>query len=63
MSTFAPDISHSLSLKDIFNNKIPAVADTDEGAMKSTEKRLISPELIAYPQVSDTCGEASTIMS
>ena len=32
MSTFAPDISSSL--KDIFNNKIPAVANTDEGDMQ-----------------------------
>ena len=48
MSTFAPDISHSLSLKDIFNNKIPAVADTEEGDVKATEKHLLSPELIAY---------------
>ena len=50
MSTFkfAPDISHSLSLKDIFNNKIPAVADTDEGDVKATEKHLVSPKLIAY---------------
>ena len=63
MSTFAPDISHSLSLKDIFNNKIPAVADTEEGDVKATGKHLVSPELIAYPQVSDNCGEASTIMS
>ena len=45
MSTFPPDISHSL--KDIFNNKIPAVANTDEGDVKATEKHLVSPELIA----------------
>ena len=44
MSTFAPYISHSL--KDIFNNKIPAVADTDEGDVKEMEKHLVSPELI-----------------
>ena len=48
MSAFAPNIIPSLSLKDIFNKKIPAVADTDEGDKKSTEKRLISPEVIAY---------------
>ena len=46
MSTFAPDISHCL--KDVFNNKIPAVADTDEIDVKATEKHLVSPELIAY---------------
>ena len=46
MSTFSPDISHSL--KDIFNNKIPAVANTGEGDVKATEKHLVSPELIAY---------------
>ena len=48
MSAFAPNIIPSLSLKDIFNKKIPAVADTPEGDMKPTEKRLISPEVIAY---------------
>ena len=41
MSTFAPDISHSL--QDIFNDKIPAVANTDEGDVKATEKHLVSP--------------------
>ena len=48
MSTFSPDISHSL--KDIFNNtdKIPAVANTDKGDVKATEEHLVSPELIAY---------------
>ena len=46
MSTFAPDISHSL--QDIFNDKIPAVANTDEGDVKAMEKHLVSPELIAY---------------
>ena len=46
MSTFFPNISHSL--KDIFNNKIPAVANTDEGDVKGTDKHLVSPELIAY---------------
>ena len=48
MSTFSPDISHSL--KDIFNNKIPAVANTGDsggGDVKATEKHLVSPELIA----------------
>ena len=44
MSTFSPDISHSL--KDIFNNKILAVANTDEGDVKATEKHLVSPKLI-----------------
>ena len=48
MSTFSPSISHSLN--DIFNNKIPlaAVANTDEGDVKATERHLVSPELIAY---------------
>ena len=46
MSTFAPYIGHSL--RDIFNNKIPAVANTDEGDMQAREKHLVSPELIAY---------------
>ena len=46
MSTLSPDISHSL--KNIFNNKIPAVANTDEGDVKAEEKHLISSELIAY---------------
>ena len=46
MATFAPYIS--LSLKDIFNNKIPAFADTDESDVKTTEKLLVSPEFIAY---------------
>ena len=46
MATFAPDISHSL--KDIFNNKIPAVSNTNEVDMKAAEKHLVNPELIAY---------------
>ena len=33
MSTFAPNISQSL--KDIYNNKIPAVAYTDKGDVKA----------------------------
>ena len=46
MSTFAPYIGHSL--RDIFNNKIPAVANTDKGDVKAMEKHLVSPGLIAY---------------
>ena len=46
MSTSAPDISHSL--KHILNNKIPAVANTDEADMKATDKHLVCPLLIAY---------------
>ena len=45
MSTFSPDISHSL--KDIFNNKIPAVANPGEVDVKAMDKYLVSPELIA----------------
>ena len=59
MSTYSPDISHSL--KDIFNNNIPAVANTDEGDVKATEKR--KPRAHCLPQVSDNCGEVSTIIS
>ena len=64
MSTFAPDISHSL--QDIFNDKIPAVANTDEGDVKATEKHLVrlsKPRAHFLPQVSDNFGEASTIIS
>ena len=45
MSTFAPNISHNI--KDIFNNKIPTVTNTDKGGKKAKERHLVSPELIA----------------
>ena len=44
MSTFAPD-----SLKDIFKSKIPAGTDTGEGAVKATEKHMVSLEPIESP--------------
>ena len=46
MSSFAPNINQSS--KDIFNNKILPVADTDEGDVKATEKHHVSTDLIAY---------------
>ena len=51
MSTFASDASRTLnlSLKGIFDEKIPAVDGcTEKGDVNAEEKHIVSPELIAY---------------
>ena len=46
MSYLAP--SAGLSIKDIFDEKIPAISGVDAGDANATEKHLVSPELMAY---------------
>jgi hypothetical protein len=46
MSYLAP--SQGRSLKDIFDDKIPAISGVDADDANATEKHLVSPELMAY---------------